>query len=472
MTFEIRRRTVLVASIAVVAGVLAAGYLWRFTVGAGWSALALTIGLAVVAGVYAVAWRNARTPLLIADSTGLRVRLGLTWVGLPWESVDRTEVMPRGLLRDGRVVVVPHDADAALAGAARGARWAAAWNRRVYGVSFVVPFGLATTVSNDDVAIALKASSEGRADVVTPAPRSTAENAHGSDGPTDAPDLPRPRTPVSGDVVPVGAPALPPADPGGPPPVTAKPVVVLPLRPASTTADRPAARREDVQITMRRESVDGTLALSAQPDEVLTEELPEIAELRRHPAESGESGGPRGSGNIALIIDATTDLSARAMSKVRQSAAQPAETDSPAPGEDAVVDDEAGVFIGAQLRQARENVRLSVDDLADRTRIRPFVIECMETDDFTPCGGDFYARGHLRMLARVLGIASDPLIEVYDEHFATSPVSLRAVFDAELASGSTGMVRGGTAGANWGGLVAAVVILVVIWGVARYFVGG
>ena len=59
--------------------------------------------------------------------------------------------------------------------------------------------------------------------------------------------------------------------------------------------------------------------------------------------------------------------------------------------------------IGPELAAARTRVGLSVDELADRTRIRPHVIESIEVDDFVPCGGDFYARGHLRTLARVLG---------------------------------------------------------------------
>ena len=53
---------------------------------------------------------------------------------------------------------------------------------------------------------------------------------------------------------------------------------------------------------------------------------------------------------------------------------------------------------------ARTRIGLTVDQLAERTRIRPHVIESIEVDDFAPCGGDFYARGHLRTLARVLGI--------------------------------------------------------------------
>ena len=60
--------------------------------------------------------------------------------------------------------------------------------------------------------------------------------------------------------------------------------------------------------------------------------------------------------------------------------------------------------IGPELAAARTRLGLSVDQLAERTRIRPHVIESIEVDDFAPCGGDFYARGHLRTLARVLGI--------------------------------------------------------------------
>lgn len=170
---------------------------------------------------------------------------------------------------------------------------------------------------------------------------------------------------------------------------------------------------------------------------------------------------------MALIIDATTDLSARAMSKVRSLSAPhnaAVDGDTDRGGDAAPPEATATLRIGGQLRQARDTLGLSVDELADRTRIRPFVIECMEADDFSPCGGDFYARGHLRMLARVLGIAPEPLIETYDEVFATSPVGPRAVFDVELATGATGMVRGGAPGANWGGLIAAVLVLVLIWG--------
>ena len=76
--------------------------------------------------------------------------------------------------------------------------------------------------------------------------------------------------------------------------------------------------------------------------------------------------------------------------------------------------------IGPDLAAARTRVGLTVDELAERTRIRPHVIESIEVDDFAPCGGDFYARGHLRTLARVLGQDPEPLLQKFDDRYATA----------------------------------------------------
>nr|WP_253945323.1 helix-turn-helix domain-containing protein [Nocardioides sp. zg-DK7169] len=127
----------------------------------------------------------------------------------------------------------------------------------------------------------------------------------------------------------------------------------------------------------------------------------------------------------------------------------------------------ADPVIGPELAAARTRLGLSVDQLAERTRIRPHVIESIEVDDFTPCGGDFYARGHLRTLARVLGTDAAPLLAEYDAKYADAPISPRRVFEAELATGVHGGIRGTRGGPNWSVLVAAVMVLVLAWSVAR-----
>ncbi len=125
--------------------------------------------------------------------------------------------------------------------------------------------------------------------------------------------------------------------------------------------------------------------------------------------------------------------------------------------------------IGPDLAAARTRVGLSVDELADRTRIRPHVIESIEVDDFTPCGGDFYARGHIRTLARVLGKDPAPMLAAFDSRYATAPISPRRVFEAELATGLTGSMRSTRGGPNWALMIGAVLTLVLIWSAVRLF---
>nr|WP_246321910.1 helix-turn-helix domain-containing protein [Nocardioides panzhihuensis] len=129
--------------------------------------------------------------------------------------------------------------------------------------------------------------------------------------------------------------------------------------------------------------------------------------------------------------------------------------------------------IGAEIAAARRRLALDIDGLAEWTRIRPHVIEAIEVDDFGPCGGDFYARGHLRTLARVLGIEVAPLLRTYDEKHASGPVSARAVFEAELAhSAAIRPSRRMRGGPSWSVLVAAVMAVILVWSVARLVVDG
>lgn len=127
--------------------------------------------------------------------------------------------------------------------------------------------------------------------------------------------------------------------------------------------------------------------------------------------------------------------------------------------------------VGSQLAMARERVGISVEALADRTRIRPHVIEAIEVDDFESCGGDFYARGHLRTLARVLGVDATELLALYDENYSHAPIDARRVFEAELAATPSGGSRPRSR-LNWSVLVAAVMAVVLVWSVARLVMDG
>jgi cytoskeletal protein RodZ len=72
------------------------------------------------------------------------------------------------------------------------------------------------------------------------------------------------------------------------------------------------------------------------------------------------------------------------------------------------------VSIGATLAAARRRAGLSVGEVSDRTRVRENIIEDIEQDDYVACGGDFYARGHIRAIARAVGEDPGPLVDEYD----------------------------------------------------------
>jgi cytoskeletal protein RodZ len=71
--------------------------------------------------------------------------------------------------------------------------------------------------------------------------------------------------------------------------------------------------------------------------------------------------------------------------------------------------------IGILLRQARESSGLSFDDVAKRTNIRARVIQDLEAENFASSGGNAYARGHIRSIARVIKANPDLLVEEFNQ---------------------------------------------------------
>jgi cytoskeletal protein RodZ len=219
----------------------------------------------------------------------------------------------------------------------------------------------------------------------------------------------------------------------------------LPLRPT-----RPALRAE---VTRDGPATLGNAALNLDP----TEEDGNDHALR-------ERGILRRPGSVDLVLEPPEHSTVRPIARAG-AAVEPLVID------EFVVEPAYDPVIGPELAAARTRLGLSVDDLAERTRIRPHVLESIEVDDFAPCGGDFYARGHLRTVARVLGKDPAPLLAAFEERYATAPLNARRVFEAELATGMTGSMRRTAGGPSWGLLVGAVLCVVLVWGLVRLFAG-
>jgi hypothetical protein len=72
------------------------------------------------------------------------------------------------------------------------------------------------------------------------------------------------------------------------------------------------------------------------------------------------------------------------------------------------------VRVGEALAEARGRAGLTVAEVSRRTRIREAIITGIEREDFSACGGDFYARGDIRGIAKAVGADPEPLICEYD----------------------------------------------------------
>jgi cytoskeleton protein RodZ len=118
------------------------------------------------------------------------------------------------------------------------------------------------------------------------------------------------------------------------------------------------------------------------------------------------------------------------------------------------------VSIGQTLAAAREEAGLSIDRVSEATRIRQTIVEAIERDDFSLCGGDFYTRGHIRSIAGVVGADPAPLLAEFDAgHEDPASRSLEALQSETYTS------RRPAAGPNWSAAMAVVLVLVLAYGV-------
>ncbi|MGI8901706.1 MAG: helix-turn-helix domain-containing protein [Nocardioides sp.] len=491
----VRRNAALAALIGGAASAIAIAYLWRATESGAVLDWVLCGVLTAMAGYYLATLLDARTPLVVADDLGVRIRLGRQWRGLPWGAVAAVEIQPRrSPIHDGRLVFRPHSLARALDGLESGGRRAARLNQRMYGGALAVPMGLTTRSSADPEGLRadLEDLSGGRIDVtlVLARPDPAVEpgpEVESSIEPERQPDQPARREPrrtfigglatvvsrvakgrshdtdtdtdIETDADPdAGGHNAPDDDPGvGPTEPLAPAALAAPLRTV-----RPGSRAQiirDLPATSLGSSLGSSLgnlgaaALRVDPAEHSRHGpgLPERRELRRP-------------GSVDLVFEPV----ARGSGSVRP-IARLGEPVEPLVIDGFVTEPAYDPVIGPQLSAARTRVGLSVDELANRTRIRPHVIEAIEVDDFAPCGGDFYARGHLRTLARVLGQDAGALLASFDNRYATAPINARRVFEAELATGTTRGIRSTVGGPHWGLLIGTVLCLVMAWGAIRLF---
>ncbi|MFL6108472.1 MAG: RodZ domain-containing protein [Marmoricola sp.] len=469
----LRRNVLLSGVVGGLAMLLGLAYLVR-----GSSAYDVIIGLlmVMVALWHLPALASARLPVVVADDQGLRLRIGYTWRGLPWSAVRQVVVeYADSPLREGRMVVVLRDPDRLTHGLGSTAQAHLRWNRLWYGAPLAFPLGMTTVTDSTDLAADLELHAAGRTEVVSLRGRDLSN--------LDEPPVQRPEPAAEPTWLPDAITFTEPARNAWEPADAAEPE-------SDEPDDQPEAATDEVEV----EVVAGEVvepALVEPPDTEAFEELPPPPEepllpepvvplrdlyrpsrvdLRIEPpqpvataetAETAHGTGTAGAGDIPeqrSAMDAPLEEYPVEIEVLIDDFADPV-VPAPVP------------VIGPKILHAREMLDMSIDELSQRTRIRPHVLEAIEVDDFGPCGGDFYARGHLTAISRVLGLTLDPLMKTYDERYAQAPINARRVFEAELSSGLSGGMRATLGGPRWSLLIGSVLCLTMVWGLARLFAG-
>ncbi|MFE9708096.1 helix-turn-helix domain-containing protein [Streptomyces sp. NPDC005930] len=120
------------------------------------------------------------------------------------------------------------------------------------------------------------------------------------------------------------------------------------------------------------------------------------------------------------------------------------------------VSEDARPTVGRALQQARIAAGLTVDDITTATRVRIAIVHAIEADDFAPCGGDVYARGHIRTLAKAVGLDPAELLAQFDaEHGGRpAPTAAAPLFEAER-------IRPERRGPNWTAAMVAAIVAVI-----------
>ena len=85
--------------------------------------------------------------------------------------------------------------------------------------------------------------------------------------------------------------------------------------------------------------------------------------------------------------------------------------------------------LGALIAKSRADARLSIEDLAKLTNIPATLLRDMENDNFAKCGGETYARGHLRNMAAKLGVDERVFLDLFETEVTAPAKPIRELLN-------------------------------------------
>jgi cytoskeletal protein RodZ len=85
--------------------------------------------------------------------------------------------------------------------------------------------------------------------------------------------------------------------------------------------------------------------------------------------------------------------------------------------------------LGALITKSRTDARLSIEDLAKATNIPITLLRDMENDNFKKCGGETYARGHLRNIATKVGVDERIFLDLFETEVTAPAKPIREMLN-------------------------------------------
>ncbi|MFH1728573.1 MAG: helix-turn-helix domain-containing protein [Pseudomonadota bacterium] len=73
--------------------------------------------------------------------------------------------------------------------------------------------------------------------------------------------------------------------------------------------------------------------------------------------------------------------------------------------------------LGQFLRRERELREITITQVSNKTKISPYYIKSIETDNYERFPGDTFVKGFLRLYASSIGLNSDEILNRYLEEF-------------------------------------------------------
>jgi cytoskeleton protein RodZ len=113
---------------------------------------------------------------------------------------------------------------------------------------------------------------------------------------------------------------------------------------------------------------------------------------------------------------------------------------------------------GQRLRQGREAVNLSVEEVAARLHLDARTIVCLEADQYDDLPAPTFVRGYLRSYARLLNITAQPIVDGFDRRGLEPPALVADISANEEATSADTSMRVATSA-----IIVVLLAGVILW---------